>query len=231
MNLRRNAKLALVATALLSSAAGASTNLIVNGSFEDISSDPGIQHVANGSWSVLSVLPGWTTTFGAGIEVRRNVAGAAQNGVQFVELDSHSSIAGKPASYNSNSSMAQSVTTASGQRYTLSFWYSPRPGTAAMGSDTNDLGVYWNGAQLGGTLTGVNNSGSNQWQQYTYTVVGHGLDILSFSALGKQDTYGGSLDNVSLITAVPEPDRLAMLLVGLGMLGTVARRRQQASAR
>jgi len=232
MKSRHNNKPALAAmlAALACGSAGASTNLIVNGSFEDISNSPGIQHLANGSWSVLSTLPGWTTTAGAGIEVRRNVAGTAQDGVQFVELDSHSYVPGKPGSFNSNSTMAQTVATVASQIYTLSFWYSPRANTASMGTNTNDLGVYWNGSQLGGTLTGINNTGTHHWQQYSYSVVGHGLDTLSFSALGKQDTYGASLDNVSLITAVPEPGSLAMMIAGLGMLGTIARRRQQTSA-
>lgn len=229
MKSRKPGGLAVAAAlaALACGTASASTNLIVNGSFEDISKRPGIQHLANGSWSILSAIPGWTTIAGAGIEVRRNVAGTAQNGVQFVELDSRGHFPGK----HSNSTMAQTVTTTASQTYILSFWYSPRPHTAGMGANTNDIGAYWNGSQLGGALTGINNTGSHHWQQYSYTVVGHGFDTLSFAALGKQDTYGGSLDNVSLVTAVPEPGSLAMMLAGLGMLGTIARRRQQAAAR
>lgn len=203
----------------LAGTASASTNLVVNGSFEDISAAPGIQQLGNNTWNVFNSLPGWTTFAGAGIEVRRNVAGTAQDGTQFVELDSHGA--------NPNSTMGQALSTVSGQSYLLSFWYSPRPNTASLPSNTNNLAVSWNGSLLLPTLGGTNNTGSHHWQQYAYTVIGTGTDTLRFSAFGAQDTYGGSLDNVS-VTAVPEPGSLAMLLAGLGMVGTIARRRSRA---
>ncbi|MCK6407236.1 MAG: DUF642 domain-containing protein [Rhodocyclaceae bacterium] len=206
----------LLAFGITAGSAAASTNLVLNGSFEDISANPGIQQLANNTWQVFSSIPGWTTFTGAGIEVRNNVAGVAQHGVQFVELDSHG--------VNPNSAMQQQLSTIGGQNYTLSFWYSPRPSTASRPSDTNNISVFWNGATLLPTLSGTNNTGSHNWQQYSYTVTGTGSDILRFGALGTQDTYGGSLDNVS-VTAVPEPGSLAMILAGLGLMGGVVRRR------
>lgn len=203
--------------------ASASTNLIVNGSFEDISASPGVQQLANGTWNVFSTIPGWTTFAGAGIEVRNNIAGIAQDGSQFVELDSHG--------VNPNSTMQQAISTISGQSYSLSFWYSPRPSTANRPTDTNNLSVLWNGTTLLPTLSGTNNTGTHNWQQYSYTVVGTGAtDTLRFAAFGTQDTYGGSLDNVSLITAVPEPGTYAMLFAGLGLMGTIVRRRKARAA-
>lgn len=217
----------------LTGAASASTNLIVNGSFEDISETTGVQQLNNGSWQVFSTIPGWITIAGAGIEVRNNVAGSAQNGSQFVELDSHSYVQGKPKNYNSNSTMLQNIGTTFNENYTLSFWYSPRPNTATgFAADTNNIGVYWNGAALGGTLSGTNGTGSNNWLKYTYTVTGTGgTDMLKFSALGTEETYGGSLDNVSLISAIPEPGTYTMLLAGLGLMGIIARRRKTPAAR
>lgn len=211
-----------LALGVAAGSAAASTNLVVNGSFEDISANLGVQQLANNTWQVFSSIPGWTTFSGAGIEVRRNVSGVAQHGVQFVELDSH-----KVNNNNTtNSTMQQVLSTVSGQSYTLSFWYSPRPSTANRPVDTNNLAVLWNGATLLPTLGGTNNTGSHNWQQYSYTVTGTGTDTLRFSAFGTQDTYGGSLDNVS-VTAVPEPGSLAMMIAGLGMLGTIARRRSR----
>lgn len=209
------AALALV-FGITAGSAAASTNLVLNGSFEDISADPGIQQLANNTWRVFSSIPGWVTFTGAGIEVRNKVAGVAQHGSQFVELDSHGA--------NPNSSMQQQLSTIGGQAYTVSFWYSPRPSTASRPSDTNNISVSWNGTTLLPTLSGTNNTGSHNWQQYSYSVTGTGSDILSFGAFGTQDTYGGSLDNVS-VTAVPEPGSLAMVIAGLGLMGSVIRRR------
>ena len=221
MNSPMIAKTALaLALGIAAGSAAASTNLIVNGSFEDLSANPGVQQLANNTWQVFNSIPGWTTFSGAGIEVRRNVAGVAQDGVQFVELDSHGT--------NPNSTMQQVLSsTVSGQRYTLSFWYSPRPNTSTLPANTNNISVSWNGSALLPTLGGTNNTGTHHWQQYSYTVVGTGADTLRFAAFGAQDTYGGSLDNVS-VTAVPEPETFAMMLAGLGLMGAVARRRKAA---
>jgi hypothetical protein len=50
-------------------------------------------------------------------------------------------------------------------------------------------------------------------------------DLTSFSLKGGNVLTGFSLDNVN-VTAVPEPDSLALLAAGLGLLGFVARRRK-----
>lgn len=217
----------------LTSVASAATNLIVNGSFEDLSAADGIQQLAGGNWSVYSSLPGWTTVLGDGIEVRNAVAGTAQNGNHFVELDSHYfANVGFVGANQSNSAMSQSVATTSGMSYTLSFWYSARPNTASMGADTNDINVFWNGHLLSLLHPATGNSTSNhQWVQYSFNVTGTGSDVLKFAATGTQETYGGSLDNVSLIAIpVPEPETYALMLAGLGLVGTLARRRNKASA-
>ena len=38
--------------------------------------------------------------------------------------------------------------------------------------------------------------------------------------------YGGAIDNISVTSAVPEPESYVMLLAGMGLIGAVARRRQ-----
>jgi len=38
--------------------------------------------------------------------------------------------------------------------------------------------------------------------------------------------YGAALDNISFVAAVPEPETYGMLLVGLAMVGGLARRRK-----
>ena len=54
--------------------------------------------------------------------------------------------------------------------------------------------------------------------------------LLRFESIGpvSAPTYGSYLDNVSVTTAVPEPESYAMMLLGLGLLGFMARRKTAA---
>lgn len=187
------------------------TNLVTNGSFEQVANG-GTQGA--GSWSVYSSIPGWTGQ--PNIEVRDSIAGVAQDGSNFVELDTD-------YVKNTNSSMFQNIAGTGAVK--LSFWYSARPNTAA---GTNLLSFAL-GNSTGSVLNNTgNNTGSHSWQQYVgyFNLDADGLTTLSFSAGGKQDSYGGSLDNV-VVTAVPEPETYALMLAGLGIVGAIARRRNQ----
>jgi len=183
-----------------------SANLVVDGSFED-------QAQAAGSWNVYSAINGWTTVSGSGIEVRNAVAGNAFDGANFVELDS-----------NSNSAMAQTLTTTAGSLYNLSFAYAAREGVSA---GSNPIQVFWNNVSLG-TVTGNGNSaGGSAWQLFNYSVTGTGSDTLTFRAIGVSDSLGGSLDAVT-VSAVPEASTYAMMFAGLVAIGfSVGRRRTQ----
>jgi hypothetical protein len=198
-------KAVLVAAVAASVPAFASTNLIVNGSFEDTS-------VANGKWDIFSSMTGWGVG-PRGVEIRNNVAGFAQDGNNFVELDT-----------TKNSHIFQDVQTIVGQTYNLTFWYSPRVGVS---EGSNAIVASWNGSKF--KVSGE--SASTSWIKVSYSVIGTGHDHLSFNAAGKSDSFGGSLDNVSLtvanVAAVPEPESYAMLLAGLGVMGAVARRRSK----
>ena len=199
--------IAATAVALASLSANASTEFVTNGSFEANSQ-------AANSWAIYDDLTGWTG-FVNGIELRNNVAGAAQHGSNFVELDT-----------TGNSGMAQSINTSG--KVLLSFYYSARPGTAA---GTNDIKVKF-GSFSEIVLNGVGNAGtSNVWQHFS-KVVDLGTapsTILGFYSTGASDSLGGSIDNIS-VTSVPEPETYAMLLAGLGLMGTIARRRNKAVA-
>lgn len=197
---RALALLAFVAT----QAAVAAPNLLVNGGFENT-------FVTTGSWVNVSTTDGWTWLGGpgSGFEIRNNVAGAAQEGRNYIELDT-----------NGNTLMGQYVDGLSaGVQLDLSFWYSPREYQPAS---TNGIQVFWNGVQLGDTLTGDGGVG-NVWRQQQYTVTAQaGRNLLGFASVGTSDSVGGSLDNVSL-NRVPEPGTMVLTLAALSAMFVIPR--------
>jgi len=200
-------KLLIAATLAASFGAASASNLVVDGSFED-------QAQAAGSWSVYNAINGWTTVSGSGIEVRNNVVGTAYDGVNFVELDS-----------NSNSAMAQTLTTVAGVVYNLSFAYSARPGVS---TGSNPIEVLWNGTVISTVTANGSNLSANDWHIFNYTTTGTGSDTLTFRAIGVNDSLGGSLDAVAVTAAVPEPSTYAMMFLGLGLMGATLSRRRNA---
>ncbi|MBN8490384.1 MAG: FxDxF family PEP-CTERM protein [Burkholderiales bacterium] len=194
--------LAAVAAGFLGLAGNAHA-LLVNGSFED-----NVQ--ANGTWAIYPNLVGWTGGQ-YGIELRNNVAGAAFDGNNYIELDT-----------TRNSLAYQGVAAVLGQQYLLSFAYSPRTNVAAT---SNEIEVYWNNERVG-TYTGTNNTSGNVWDVKNIYVVGAGNPTeLRFVAVGTSDSYGGSLDAVS-VTAVPEPEAYGLALAGMGVVAFAMRRRR-----
>jgi hypothetical protein len=55
----------------------------------------------------------------------------------------------------------------------------------------------------------------------------YSIEIAGTAINGESGNYSG---NVNLVSAVPEPESYAMLLAGLGLMGTIARRRSKARA-
>lgn len=196
--------LLLTAALVAPIAAWADDNLLVNGSFEATAQ-------ANGSWNIYSPIPGWTAN--PAVEIRDNVVGKAQEGSNYAELDA-----------NVNGSITQSFATIAGAEYTLSFWYSNRTDTAVA---TNGLSFGLGSGWLAAPGLAVNNSGDNQWSHVNYNfIAGSGTTTLSFMATGNSDSYGTSLDNVSVTAAIPEPSTYALMFGGLAAVGFIARRRR-----
>ena len=232
MNSSLKLAIALAFIAPLAAQAIPTTNLITNGSFETVTGAT----INSGQWAVVEgdnashgpkYLNGWQADARFGVELRNHVAGKAQEGNIFVELDSHFGYFGgndqAPAPC-CNSWISQSVDTDAGQIYHLSYYYSPRGGVEWA---SNDINVYWNGSLLTTNTGSGIGQGGNVWQQFEFDVTGTGgWDTLKFAAGGTAQTYGGSLDNVSLVAAVPEPETYALMMAGLGAVAFMARRRR-----
>lgn len=228
----------LAAAAMLVALAGVPAHaVVVNGNFEDTSvggtglvngkSLSGLASGPGASWDVYRAIAGWTTTAGSGIEVQSNrtlgTIDSHGGGSLYVELDSH-------PGPRSNSSMQQTVTLGRGT-YRLDFYYSPRTGSVASNGISYSVLDGALAVLLGGSVTGPGaNSAVGQWTKVSglFSVAkGKTPVTLTFAATGKQDTYGGLLDDVSLTPVpVPVPAALPMLLAALGGLGLAARRRR-----
>jgi hypothetical protein len=230
-------KLVIALCVLAPLAAQAVPNLITNGSFETYTGTT----INNGQWTVVEgenashgakYLNGWQADATHGVELRNNVAGTAQAGNIFVELDTHwGKFEGNTQTDPCcNSWISQTVSTSVGQVYHLSYYYSPRGGSQ---SGDNQINVFWGDVQLGGGTFTNSGSGSahsgdwTNWQRFEFDVVGTGnTGTLKFADAGTPNTYGGSLDNVSLVAAVPEPETYALMMAGLGAVAFMARRRR-----
>ncbi|SFL97519.1 FxDxF family PEP-CTERM protein [Rugamonas rubra] len=214
-------RLAAAATLLAAGAANADTNLVVNGSFE--------APLINTAWTPASTVPGWTSSAGGNSAFEIQTDGAhggnggfnshAADGQQYLELNT-----------DRLTSITQNVTTSGLATYTLSFAYAGRPDTA--NGATSSMNVYWGGQLLNASpLIGLVN---NSWSVFTLSglhAAGASTE-LKFESLGplSSPTYGSYLDNVSVTAAVPEPETYAMMLLGMGIVGFIARRKKTAKA-
>jgi hypothetical protein len=195
-------KKSLIALALMGAAVtanAASTNLVQNGSFE-------ANAQASGTWHIYSNLTGWTGG-SRGIELRNNVSGTASDGHNFVELDT-----------TGNSSMSQTINTVLNQKYVLTFDFTNRPGTAV---GTN--GLSWSFGSASGYAPAVTDF---VWHTFTTSVLGTGAPmVLNFAAAGPSDSYGSSLDKVS-VAATPIPAAVWLFGTGIASLFGFGKRKK-----
>jgi hypothetical protein len=203
--------IALAALAAISATASAA-NLLVDGSFESITQAPG-------TWNAYTSVPGWTITQANGtaspngLEIRDDVAGTAENGNNFIELDGYE-----------NDKISQSFATVVGQHYAVSFWFADRTGVATSSEGFSAAIV--SGLASSGTSFGAVGDNGAAWHQITMNFIADSTtSIFSIAATGTSDSLGTSFDNFQA-AAVPEPATLGLLAAGLAMLGLSARRRR-----
>ena len=164
-----------------------STNLLINGSFE--------QPVMPVGWASFDAVTGWTAIAGGKIEVWNAHNGVtASNGANFLELDFSSARDG----------FSQSVQTTAGQTYELSFDLRTR--LPARPTTTQGVEVVWNGV----VIDTIAPAGA-AWTTRAFDVLGTGgLDTLTIREVASQGTdgWGAMLDNFSLIADSGTPTNL-----------------------
>ena len=153
---------------------------IDNGGFES-------PDIATASWGNFATIPGWTAINSCGIEVQDRVAGTPAEGGQFIELNS-----------NCRGGVRTSIPTTSGATYTITYQFSPRPGTVA---GDNAAAVKWNGAavQQVGPVAGA---ADTTWTSHSVKVTATGSTAtLEFAYAGTNPSgyaIGAYVDNVKV---------------------------------
>jgi len=207
---RLSSATAAVAAVALTIVPTASASLIVNGSFEESSLNPG------GTWIPLaggsSAIDGWTTTLG-GVDYMGTIWAAA-DGNRFIDLNNVSP-----------GGIQQSFATVAGGSYLVTFALSANMfgGPAEKVVEVSAGGsseIFTYDYILEGSTQGTPN-----WKYFEWTFVATGsTSTLSFTSL-TGSVYGATLDDVTVVAiAIPAPASLALLALG----GLVGRRRRTA---
>ena len=175
--------------------------------------------VKNGSFEQYSA--GWKSVSGDSLEIQKvgNWIKTKYDGDYYLELNA-----------NGLGAISQKLKTEEGQSYLLTFGYADRLDNNLWKNQASSIEVWWNT-----TLLETVTTSSNTWSTYNsaldhITLTGSGKDVLKFVSKGPtaNPTYGSFIDGIT-VTAVPEPASYAMLLAGLGVMGTIARRRSKAA--
>ncbi|MFM8275399.1 MAG: DUF642 domain-containing protein [Cyanobium sp.] len=178
------------ATCAALGASPARANLVVNGSFES----PNVTGPV-----IRTSLPGWTLNPNIEIQPNPPIIYSAQQGKQWVELDS-----------NANTSISQAIPVTLGLPYKLKFYYSPKPNNPAS---SNGMNVKLNGATIFSLATSGIGLANTSWSLHSYThTAATSSTTITFTGTGTSDTGGAFLDNVSYTQA---PGPLPLMAVGV----------------
>lgn len=205
--------LACAGLSLLVASHASAENLIQNGNFQTSSVTPGTYQYANGFGPYGGPLEvqGWDFRDGTGVANHSQAwGGQASTGV-VAFLQNY------PLPNFEHPTVSQSFTSSAGS-FAISFDLSSRPGY-----DTSSIDVYLDSQRVAQNLVAPNAN----WTHFSFNAAGlsgssHTLGFYAFSGTTNDSvTY---LSNVA-VTAVPEPETWALMLLGLAGLGWRARRK------
>ena len=215
----RSLKSALFAAAFAAAAvaavpAFASTNLVVNGGFENTGFGGTTGYYNVGPAGADNVVPsdfGWTVSNG-------NVDIVANNGTYGTVNADGGAYVLDLVGYGSTGEISQTLTTTPGAEYKVTFEYSRNGGV------NNPTAAVLVGGSTVGSVTGT-----SSWTTFSDTFKATGAS----TTFAINETYGANnggvfLDNVS-VSAVPEPASWALMLLGVGGVGGALRLRRRAT--
>lgn len=190
-------------------------NLVANCSFEN----PGPTTGPN--YAFLTTLPNWSVTAGRKFERWSNGFNGftSKDGVAHLELDSDLG----------NTSIWQYLATTVGQQYTVTFSAAHR----SLNGQYSQLEVLVGGHNPSNsifTTPQITDAAPGQYQWVTYQtsfIASSNSSKIIFRGIGPSNTYGDHIDNISVVSTVPEPSTYALMTAGLLGLGVAARRRRR----
>lgn len=156
---------------------------VVNGRFQ--------QPALSGGWNLYGSIPGWTQTAPTcpngssnGIEVwGNNFIVPSPYQAQVIELNASCA-----------NGVRQTIATVPGKRYTVTYHFAARPGTAL---EDNMIGASWNGV----TTSQQGPTRDSTFKQHSFEVTGTGSDALSFFSRTPYTTGLGTL--LTLVSVTP----------------------------
>jgi hypothetical protein len=205
-------KIPLALSTLLCIAPLAHANLLINGSFEQgtwVSTSSGYMDVPIGSTAIT----GWTTTDNRVAWAKTPTADGviAQDGIYSLDLTGFGNL-------NPNAGVTQTINTAPGQQYLLTFEFDAAVGLSGLPAKL---------AVQAGSIATTFTKTTGGWEQFSLPFVAtSSATAISLSGSRLEQTYYVGLDNVS-VTSVPEPSSWALLVTGVISTSALCRKRRK----